>query len=103
MSHNTSKKTRVLSKGFGNDKPFEKDQGKKLVGGVFYSLALSILEAGGAVCGAMLDDYMDVKHVIIHDKKKIDGLAKSKYVQSDLGNCYLQIQKMLECGKKFYL
>ncbi|MCI8844822.1 MAG: 4Fe-4S dicluster domain-containing protein [Lachnospiraceae bacterium] len=94
------KKQEFYPKVLGMINRSKKIREKSSSGGVFYSLALSILEAGGAVCGAMLDDYMDVKHVIIHDKKKIDGLAKSKYVQSDLGNCYLQIQKMLECGKK---
>lgn len=73
---------------------------KSSSGGVFYSLALFILESGGIVCGAALDDEMYVKHIIIDDKNKIDELTKSKYVQSDLGNCYLQIQKFLRCGKK---
>ncbi|MCM1251242.1 MAG: Coenzyme F420 hydrogenase/dehydrogenase, beta subunit C-terminal domain [Clostridium sp.] len=69
-------------------------------GGVFYSFALSVLQSGGVVCGAVLDNEMYVKHIIIDDASRIGELTKSKYVQSDLGKCYLQIQRILESGKQ---
>lgn len=64
-------------------------------GGVFYSLAQFVLQSGGVVCGATLDEKMLVKHIIIQKNDQIDKLTRSKYVQSDLTNCYSLIQKLL--------
>lgn len=69
-------------------------------GGVFYSLAQALIEAGGVVCAATIDDGAYVKHIMIDSVNQIDEVAKSKYVQSDLGNCYSLIQNLLEKEKK---
>lgn len=69
-------------------------------GGVFYSLAHQIIASGGVVCGATIDEKMYVKHILIDDINRIDELTKSKYVQSDLGNCYSLIRENLGRGRK---
>lgn len=69
-------------------------------GGMFTLLAEAILEQDGAVCGAVYtNDYMYVKHDVIYEKEKIGKLRGSKYVQSDIGWTYREIQKILKEGK----
>lgn len=69
-------------------------------GGVFYSLAQFFLKSGGTVCGATLDDKMYVKHILIDKENQIGRLIRSKYVQSDLGECYSLIKRLLVQKKK---
>lgn len=69
-------------------------------GGIFYNLGRFIIEEGGVVCAATLDDGMRVKHILVDDIREMECLMKSKYVQSDLGNCYSQILELLTQGKK---
>lgn len=64
-------------------------------GGAFSAIAEIVLEEGGVVYGAIYDDLFKVRHIEI---QKIDGLAKlrqSKYVQSSIGNCFIEIKKKL--------
>lgn len=69
-------------------------------GGVFYNLACSVLECGGIVCGATIDENMYVKHILIDSLDELNLLTKSKYVQSDLGNCYSLIKEELNKEKQ---
>lgn len=64
-------------------------------GGIFSELAERILEQGGRVCGAVYDGCQMVHHQIIYDKKDIERLRQSKYVQSDMGNVYYDIGNVL--------
>jgi ABC-type polysaccharide/polyol phosphate transport system ATPase subunit/coenzyme F420-reducing hydrogenase beta subunit len=65
-------------------------------GGMFTLLANHVLEKGGFVCGAVwADDYRSVYHTIISDKKDLPKLRLSKYVQSDMGTVYKDIEKLL--------
>lgn len=69
-------------------------------GGIFAVLAESILKKGGYVCGAAFsDDFKEVKHIIISDIKELFKLQKSKYIQSNLGNVFIEIKKLLEAQK----
>lgn len=72
---------------------------KSSSGGIFTILAENILAKGGYVCGAAYDGEFTVKHVLISNKKDLDILRKSKYVQSDTGFVYREIKKLLEDDK----
>lgn len=72
---------------------------KSSSGGIFTVLAEEILSMGGYVCGASYDGEFTVKHTIIADKKDLDILRKSKYVQSDTGFVFREIKKLLQQGK----
>lgn len=64
-------------------------------GGAFTVFANYILSKNGIVCGATYNDNMNVEHIIIdniNDLKKMNG---SKYVQSNINNCYKQIKEYL--------
>lgn len=66
----------------------------------FFSVAADyIYSKGGWICGAIYDEKFNVYHTITKDKNIIDRMKKSKYVQSNLKNVYLEVKKILERGE----
>ena len=73
---------------------------KSSSGGMFTLIADYVLENGGFVCGASwTEDWLGVEHIIIDDKKDLDKLRGSKYVESSLGNIFSKIKKLLNENK----
>ncbi|WWU64276.1 Coenzyme F420 hydrogenase/dehydrogenase, beta subunit C-terminal domain [Clostridium baratii] len=68
-------------------------------GGIFSLLAESVIEKDGIVIGAVFNENLEVVHKIIQDKKEIEKLRGSKYVQSKIGNVYREIKNQLEKNK----
>ena len=68
-------------------------------GGVFYELALKIIEDGGIVFGAAFNEKLEVQHIGIEKKEDIKKLQGSKYVQSDINNQYEVAKKELKKGR----
>lgn len=66
---------------------------KSTSGGAFSLIAQEAAAQGGLVCGACFDEKFRVKHRL---SEKIDGMRKSKYVQSDMEDCFVPIQNALE-------
>jgi coenzyme F420-reducing hydrogenase beta subunit len=65
-------------------------------GGAFSALAEEIIRRGGIVFGATMTDELKVVHFCV---ETVEGLAKfrnSKYVQSEIGDSYLQAKSALE-------
>ena len=74
---------------------------KSSSGGMFTIVANYFLENGGYVAGACFsNDWLRVEHIIINDKKDLDKLRYSKYLESCLGNIFVEIKKLLEEDKK---
>lgn len=76
-------------------------------GGLFTPLASLVLEEGGVLCTACYDATFRVKHMFIgypiNNCAHVGGVEKargSKYVQSDLGECYKQIKQLLKLQTK---
>lgn len=69
-------------------------------GGMFTLLAEDILQEGGAVCGAAYDADFNVRHIIIRDISDLEKIRGSKYVQSDTGMVYSQIEVLLKSDIK---
>lgn len=65
-------------------------------GGFFTPLAEYILQQNGVVCGAGYSRQFDIEHQIIFNKAELNGLRGSKYVQSDLKDCFLKIREFLK-------
>ena len=66
-------------------------------GGAFSILANYILSQNGYICGCTFDtDELRAKHIIINSKSDLSKLRGSKYVQSDIGDIYKEIKKLLE-------
>lgn len=71
-------------------------------GGIFSLIANYVLSKNGAVYGAAFDGDMYLRHVRIIDTEKLGMLRGSKYVQSDIGNTYVQAKNDLENGLFVY-
>lgn len=67
-------------------------------GGVFTLLAEYVLEQKGVIYGAAMENFR-VKHIRVSDSEGLALLRGSKYVQSDIGQTYLQAKADLEAGK----
>ena len=66
-------------------------------GGVFSLLSEWILDKEGVVCGAAYtENYHNVEHVLISEKKDLQQLRGSKYVQSRIGNVFQEIRNELK-------
>ncbi len=71
---------------------------KSSSGGAAYALSRFLLQNGYAVCGAAYDsESKSAKHIIITDESQLSDLQGSKYIQSDINNCY---KKLLEYDGK---
>ena len=73
---------------------------KSASGGMFTLLVDYVLDNNGYVCGASFtDDYLGVHHIIINNKKDLDKLRGSKYIESYLGSTFNDIKKLLNENK----
>ncbi len=71
-------------------------------GGMFSVLAEYVLAQGGYVCGAAFDENMQLRHRIVSSSEELAPLRGSKYVQSNVGDCYARIRKLLNDGKPVF-
>lgn len=78
----------------------EQDRRKSSSGGAFSVLARMVLDDGGVVYGATMDAELKVRHIPIEKVSDIPLLQGSKYVQSDLGDTFVQIRENLKLNRK---
>lgn len=71
-------------------------------GGMFSVIAEHFLANNGVVCGAEYDENQNVNHIIIEDKSQLDALKKSKYIQSNLNQCFSKIQDYLTSDRPVF-
>lgn len=72
-------------------------------GGMFSIIAENILNDKGYVCGAAFGkNNTTVRHIIISSKRKLPLLRGSKYIQSEIGNVYSEIKKLLLKNRKVF-
>lgn len=69
-------------------------------GGVFYELARKILQKGGVVFGASFDENWNVVHKYVTRIEELDSLLRSKYVQSTIGEAFIQAKAFLQQGRE---
>ncbi|MBQ4582630.1 MAG: Coenzyme F420 hydrogenase/dehydrogenase, beta subunit C-terminal domain [Oscillospiraceae bacterium] len=67
-------------------------------GGAFSLLAEYILDDGGVVFGAALDENLKVRHIPISSKAHIHRLRGPKLVQSEIGDSYQLVRRCLDRG-----
>ena len=71
---------------------------KSASGGLFATLAKAIIEQGGVVYGVAMnsvDGLLKAEHIRIDKKNDIEKIQGSKYVQSDIGKSFINIEKDL--------
>lgn len=69
-------------------------------GGLFSALADVIYKNGGYVGGAIYNDDFSVRQFISNDKKDLEKLRSSKYLQSNLEGFYSQVNNLVKKGEK---
>jgi len=78
----------------------EEERMQSSSGGVFSLIAKEILARDGVVYGASFDEsYRKVIHKGITSTDELTCLQGSKYVQSDVGNSYLEVRELLAAGR----
>ena len=55
-----------------------------------------ISEKRGYVCGAVYDENFKVIHIVTNNLSEIEKMRQSKYVQSDLNKCFMEIENKLK-------
>lgn len=68
-------------------------------GGVFFELCKSIISKGGKVYGAVQSDKIKIEHRAAQTLEEASNFRKSKYLRSNMGNCYSQILEDLQQGR----
>lgn len=68
-------------------------------GGVFYALAKWVIGQGGVVFGALWNEKWEVVHDFADSIEGVKAFMKSKYVQSRIGDTYVQAKKFLDGGR----
>ena len=69
-------------------------------GGAFSALAGDVLEGGGVVFGAALDENLRVVHTAVKNVHDLSRLRGMKPVQSDTGDAYQQVRLYLDQGRQ---
>lgn len=69
-------------------------------GGIFTIAAEKILDDGGVVFGARLDENFNVIHDYTDNKEDLKKFRGSKYVQSKIGKSFKKVKEFLEEGRK---
>ena len=69
---------------------------KSASGGFMEIIAPYIIKRKGYICGAAYDKNNKVTHIIVDDRENVSKLSGSKYVQSEIGDCYKKIGQLLK-------
>lgn len=72
-------------------------------GGIFTIIANYFLENNGIVIGATFTEQKKLKHVAITDKKDLNKLKGSKYLQSDLESIFKYVKDELSSHKVLFV
>ena len=82
---------------------YSRDEGIRIQsssGGLFSILARQILKEGGIVFGAAYDEDFHVNYCGVDKMEELYRLRGAKYIESNLGNVYTQIQENLNQDRK---
>lgn len=68
---------------------------KSTSGGAFSALSKHVFSYSGVVFGAVYDEHLCVKHIIAENMLQMQAMHGSKYIQSDISDCYQKINQQL--------
>lgn len=71
-------------------------------GGMFSLISKFILSESGIVYGAAWDNNLNLHHIGVESISELSKLRGSKYVHSDINNCFVDIRKHLNNGRLVY-
>lgn len=64
-------------------------------GGMFAGFAQSVINDGGVVYGAAWNEDFSVSHIGIKSEYDLHKLQSSKYTQSSIDDCYIEVERLL--------
>lgn len=96
--YNTKEKPSVYAAYIKN----EDERKKSSSGALFYVIAKAVIERGGIVYGAVLDENMQAKHIGVDTLEALESLRGSKYVQTNQDNVYIEVRNNLKNGRLVY-
>lgn len=67
--------------------------------GVFAAIAETVLAQKGCVFGCAYDAHMKPQHRMIESMDELSMLQGSKYVESDIEDCYSQVKRQVQSGR----
>lgn len=73
---------------------------KSSSGGAFTFIAQKVLNDGGIVCAAVMDEKFEVSHTFVERVDQLNKMRNTFYVQSKLNDCFVRIKEYLNQGKK---
>lgn len=73
---------------------------KSSSGAAFYDIAKAGLQQGYHLCGCAWGENLVAEHIVGNDKKTLESLQGSKYVQSNTKSVYKEIVALLKKGNK---
>ena len=68
-------------------------------GGAFTAIAEEIIRKGGVVFGAAMTETLTIKHICVDTVEDLARFRNSKYVQSEIGDCYKETKERLTQGQ----
>ena len=68
-------------------------------GGASDLFARSVIQAGGCVYGCAYTEQLEVKHIKVDKEEDLYRIQSSKYVQSDVNDCYKSVKQELDKGR----
>lgn len=71
-------------------------------GGIFYTIAKYVISQGGVVFGAAFDGDMQLRHIAVETMEGLELLRGSKYVQSNIGEAFKEVAKLLKLDRLVY-
>ena len=69
-------------------------------GGVFSLLSLKMIDEGGLIFGASLNETLHVNHISVASPSDLNPIRGSKIIQSSIGLVYQEVKQYLNDGKK---
>lgn len=75
---------------------------KSSSGGLSYVISKAVIEEGGIVYGANMDNNLQVQHIGVETISELCKIRGSKYVQSKIGNILIEIKKKLDNNRIVY-
>lgn len=68
-------------------------------GGAFTAIAEEVIRRGGVVFGAVMTEDLRVVHGCVETMEDLARFRNSKYVQSEIGDCYSHVKQLLNEGR----
>lgn len=76
-----------------------KERKNSASGGFVYDINKSIVEKGGFACGCVWNKDMVAVHDIVDTVEELQKMQSSKYVQSNMQDCFPRIREIVKSGK----